>query len=400
MLFNESFLNFVDKRPTMNSARNLGYSVFVIRHGEYSSMAKFKEDVITNELKEICMKSVRGKYVNDTMTELSKAFKAPGKKTKQKTIEKNKHYEVAILKNIEGIHVGMLIIQTGECKLQEFENTPVLRLICARSGEGALLIYYYVQAMCYAYHTLNREECRYGLLELADHYDNIRGLCAYDKFGFREDYSIIRKNCFGFPESLPMIVDLENVTYDELDQVIALGYRIPQVRAPEPLCNKKFTKGNIMKQKQKTELKNRYNLYQKLMKTNSSYHPSLLVDGKGDEHVQGVLKEIDEARSQSKRVLDEMTRPRRSTRNRTPVKEKYISEMASRSQKRREIQSDITKNRLKDVRNLRVTARRRPAINTLSKNEKTTQQTQRRQGRGRKNKKSRKKKAKRKKRKN
>lgn len=98
---------------------------------------------------------------------------------------------------------------------------------------------------------------RFGLLELANNYDNISGLCLYNKFGFREDISMKtdKKDIECFPEgfgseddienaSLSMYVDLKNKGINEttlLDALIRSKNIIlePDVDGFEPLCDKK-----------------------------------------------------------------------------------------------------------------------------------------------------------------
>ena len=361
MLFNRSFLNFVNKRNAIKLSESDGYKIEIINPSQYKSNRQFLTNVFTDELIDICSSSVKKKYVNDTIIEIYLASRNP----------QTNPFELAMLKNKDGVHVGMLIIETGECKLEGFTNTPVLRLICARSGEGTTLIYYYVQAMCYSYHELKKQECRYGLLELADHYNNIRGLCAYDKFGFREKYSILRNDCFGLPESLPMIVDLEKVTYDDLDNVIASGYRIPQLNTSEPLCNKRFIKNDGTKAKQKSELKKRSKLYQSLMKNNSYYYDSLLVDGLGDEKIQNVLTKLENSKKQSKYVLDNLDTLKETTktnksRKRISIKEKYIN-LAKTRNKTREKNMEGILERQRRERNIRVSTRRKSNIGAMTK---------------------------------
>lgn len=396
MLFNESFLSFVKNRPSIRLADSYGYKIEIINFSQYTSNRNFKTNIFTDELMNICSSSVNKKYVDDTIIEIYLASRSPS----------TNPFELAVLKNKDGIHVGMLIIETGECKLAGFEKTPVLRLICARSGEGTTLIYYYVQAMCYAYHKLNKKECRYGLLELADHYDNIRGLCAYDKFGFREDYSILRRNCFGVPESLPMMVDLEKVTYDDLDNVIASGYRIPQVKSPEPLCSKRFIKNKSTENKQNKELEKRYNLYQKLMKDDTSYYDSLLVDGRGDEYTQNILTRLRDSKQESKKVLDtlneskETIKPKKpkkpketnKSRKRMSIKEHSISRMNTRSKSRAKNMEDTIQLQRRD-RNIRVYTRRKSAIKATAKN--NEHKSYRRKGKRRRKRRSKRNKAKR-----
>lgn len=112
--------------------------------------------------------------------------------------------------------IGFLLIQHGEC--DKYPNTPVIQLVCSnKSGVGNILIYYYLRSMIYHYekHESPDENYRYGLLELGSTYRNIKGLCLYEKYGFREDYSLLSEGCFGVPGTIPMKVDISRFTDPE-----------------------------------------------------------------------------------------------------------------------------------------------------------------------------------------
>ena len=80
----------------------------------------------------------------------------------------------------------------------------------------------------------------------------MRGLCAYNKVGFREDMSMKHSECFGEMGTLPMKVNLSKIGYDYLDLVLE-SKQNPKQKAmltdilekdstTEPLCNKYFIK--------------------------------------------------------------------------------------------------------------------------------------------------------------
>lgn len=57
-----------------------------------------------------------------------------------------------------------------------------------------------------------------AVLELADAYENVGGLCMYEKYGFTFDPSMFAPNCFTDKANLPMIIDFnEKPGYKELD---------------------------------------------------------------------------------------------------------------------------------------------------------------------------------------
>lgn len=176
----------------------------------------------------------------------------------EKTFNDLKTYDVVFVfkkdksENFKDL-LGFCIVQKGECKLPEFKDTFVLNLICVKKHTfpvQRLLMFMYVFTM-YA-----RNE-RFGLLELANNYNNISGLCLYNKFGFREDISMktSKKDIECFPEgfgsdediengSLSMYVDLKNKGINEntlLDALIHSKNIIldPDIDEEEPLCDKK-----------------------------------------------------------------------------------------------------------------------------------------------------------------
>jgi hypothetical protein len=138
--------------------------------------------------------------------------------------------------------VGFAITEYGEC--DAMPNTHALKLICAIKGYGELLLYSYLFAA--------KQQQNDGILELAGHFENMGGLCAYNKFGFREDMSMKHSECFGEMGTLPMKIHLSKIGYDYLDLVLE-SKRNPEKKTmlteilekdstSEPLCNKYFIK--------------------------------------------------------------------------------------------------------------------------------------------------------------
>jgi hypothetical protein len=159
--------------------------------------------------------------------------------------------------------VGFLISEFGECKDNDkiFWGIPSLNLICApkkhhcnsglpicQNGCGAIgriLMFLYL-------YSLKQKKIRYGVLELANSYCNVGGLCLYSKFGFREDISIKteqdlkkgKRGCFGDPDNvnLPMVCDLQNITETDLEEALINNKNIDVPGSDEPLCNKPILK--------------------------------------------------------------------------------------------------------------------------------------------------------------
>ena len=151
---------------------------------------------------------------------------------------------------------GFMIIEYGECYTSENHNIPVLNLICtqSKSGEpiGRLLMYLYVYTLKYGYVQYPR-----GLLELANNYNNVGGLCLYNKFGFREDLSLKKKRlpenedkeyyeegeevCFPDNDTLPMYINMGDPAIERrnINNALMNNINIPVTfDTNEPLCEK------------------------------------------------------------------------------------------------------------------------------------------------------------------
>ena len=101
-------------------------------------------------------------------------------------------------KGYQNIH-GVAIVEWGECA--DYNSIPALKLIF---GKADILLYSYIYA-------LGKISEPKGILELAGAFDNMRGLCAYNKFGFREDFTLKTNTCFGAEMTLPMSVDVHKM---------------------------------------------------------------------------------------------------------------------------------------------------------------------------------------------
>lgn len=106
--------------------------------------------------------------------------------------------------------LGFIIVQKGECN--KFADTYCINLICSpiddprAKGVGSVLI------ALYLYCIINNDDIieKRGLLELANSYVNMGGLCLYSKYGFVFDPSLYGDDCFDDHNNLPMIVDIDS----------------------------------------------------------------------------------------------------------------------------------------------------------------------------------------------
>jgi len=113
-------------------------------------------------------------------------------------------------------------------------NSYELQLLCSKNVEkgGSFLLTAYLLA-------LKAKDLNKGSLMVANSYSNLEALCLYDKFGFREDPTLIKKY-----KDLFMSCDLTDVKNDRIYNTF-LGDDI-KVKKPwllkktEPLCSEEF----------------------------------------------------------------------------------------------------------------------------------------------------------------
>lgn len=164
-------------------------------------------------------------------------------KTTTEKFEVNANYDIVILLNgteekdiIPSNIAGMVITEQGKCK--SHPKIHVLNLICTKGPTGSpigrILMFVYV-------YTCMMRGLPIGLLELAGCYENKKGLCLYNKFGFREDISMKELECFPDYDTLAMYVDIRDpaITMENMLLALIKSHDIPvSSDAPEPLCEK------------------------------------------------------------------------------------------------------------------------------------------------------------------
>jgi hypothetical protein len=140
----------------------------------------------------------------------------------------------------KGEKIGMLLVEFGGCR--NFPLIPILKIMCSLNI-SPILIYIYL-------YILKKKRMKKGLLELAGCYHNIGGLCAYDRFGFVENYALKSPTCFyeensrtEYATTLPMEVNMNNITFKDLDEVLHKRKRL----GDEPLCDEMFKDDRILK---------------------------------------------------------------------------------------------------------------------------------------------------------
>jgi len=138
--------------------------------------------------------------------------------------------------------VGFIIVEMGEC--HHFPNAYSIKLICSKSGlaTGTILMGLYL----YSILSHQNKYDNIGILELAASYENVGGLCMYEKFGFKyEPHMRINdkkgEKCFNDIDNLPMIVNLNNYIGDNVEEkqkmIIDITNRVKLVFEKSKICN-------------------------------------------------------------------------------------------------------------------------------------------------------------------
>jgi len=105
--------------------------------------------------------------------------------------------------NFANAITDFIFVEKGECI--QYPNIYSINLVCSSAGNGKLLLALYIYAIIKHYDEGHKEH--QGILELANAYINLPGLCLYSKFGFKFDNSLFGENCFSDRYNLPMIIN-------------------------------------------------------------------------------------------------------------------------------------------------------------------------------------------------
>jgi hypothetical protein len=113
---------------------------------------------------------------------------------------------------------GIIIVERGECNL--YPDAYTVNLICTNAGNMSK----YLLGL-YLYAIKKNEKSgvtQYGILELAGKYSNISGFCAYQKFGFQPNSSLVGDICFDdiALNNLPMMVDVTQFTITDIIDIV------------------------------------------------------------------------------------------------------------------------------------------------------------------------------------
>jgi hypothetical protein len=147
---------------------------------------------------------------------------------------------------------GFMIVEKGEC--QTYSDNYCVNLICTVQPSntqakptfsvGNILIALYIYVLIQDTTIVNKV----GLLELANSYYNVGGLCLYTKYGFVYDRSLSTSTCFPvFPNTMPMIANI----LDYGSSIDEQTDRLFDIIAGKP---RSFTKPSICNQRDKRQM--------------------------------------------------------------------------------------------------------------------------------------------------
>jgi len=164
-------------------------------------------------------------------------------------IDYMKDAEESIEKRLQNFHGFIIVKKEDYDRKQPSLKFFMVKLICSRIiGGGSLLLGAYLYIV-----KLHTDIIQYGLLELFRGYENIKGFCAYSKFGFvpKLDYKHARFS--DIIVELPMSINIENITFDDIIYVVNGRKNIIQIDFDRvkndpiyenlvynPLCSKEY----------------------------------------------------------------------------------------------------------------------------------------------------------------
>ena len=258
-----------------------------------------------------CATNVRSGYIKDELRAIKDIIDND---------QSSKSIDIIIVLDERKERVAFGIIQWSECKMKP--DIPALKIICALpGGYGDIIMYSYI-------YCLKKYGLSQGILELSEHFDNMSGLCLYNKYGFKEDMEM--KNFMCFPEvgTLPMSSDVDEISFDKLDRILSLSFKNDADKDPtikseidnsdysEPLCDDYWKTKNddektaINKKRTHTRYVNeriRLQNNKKFQKENAG-----LEDAEAMKEISENLKKTHKAKTEevkSKMLLDILTRP-------------------------------------------------------------------------------------------
>lgn len=226
--------------------------------------------------------------------------------------------------------LGFIVVEFGECITHP--SAYAIQLICARYRINEVAYtwmksYIFLGAYLCIIKGLDCEQI--GILELVDGYNNIPGLCAYSKFGFREDESLEERGCFPNIDNLAMSVHLSGITINNIIDVV-VDSKIVRKEDDYDLCQK-----FIPKTKEQAKIQSRIAGKYQYIKSNRTYtNTETEFDLEQDKKLFYAISNLDRmTRSSRPPRSTPGSRSRSRSRSRSKPKPKPKARSRSRSEK-------------------------------------------------------------------
>lgn len=194
---------------------------YVVVNHTYFKDFSISDDVLEHLLKhlmDICNKQIGEGYLEKSV---NKSLTDPNYAMFMVVDKRNKKDGKFEFKDID----GFIIVQLGECG--DYPNYYAINLVCGKKGIGQICVGFYLYVCM-----MNQQ--MFGLLELADSYYNVAGLCSYSKFGFRA-FVPTTEGCFDTLKNLPMICDFKEQDLSQ-DDIINIILQKSKGKEKHPIC--------------------------------------------------------------------------------------------------------------------------------------------------------------------
>ena len=173
------------------------------------------------------------------------------------------------IENPNCIILGLLITQKNECEM--YPNVHTVQLICSKHKQGSFLLGLYLYIIKQQGFNMIADGRQIGLLELANGYTNVGGLCAYNKYGFKVSRDLYRDNCFTDYDNLPMEVNIKDTSVENIFSI----YKGISVHKKNPLCKvvvQQMLLGMLMNLKRYVELNRKDNIVPLITSDNYTFN--------------------------------------------------------------------------------------------------------------------------------
>jgi hypothetical protein len=227
------FFGNQDILDTYNRALTGGNSNYRVISGKYLNDNGVDWEFLKTIVKPICPSdSIDSNYLNDKVKEVINQTTSD-----MAVIVDNRQFVMGNNVTLGASVKGFLITQTGECN--KFPEVHSLSLICGNvQGIGSIMMGAYLYMIKANNFNITDDDIQIGILDLASSFFNVKGYCAYTKFGFQYNQEMeLYSDCYdpadGFYNNLPMFVNVKSWSQEYIVSIVNLEERLPK----DPLCD-------------------------------------------------------------------------------------------------------------------------------------------------------------------